>query len=85
MIPIVLTVVRVVLVVTIMMIIRVMMMIRVREWGRERRTSVAWCSSATTYMHTNNKRKSRKEVFDPTDRSYDPGVVVCDRDFQSLI
>ena len=81
MIPIVLTVVRVMSVVMIMMIIRVMMMISVRERGRERRTSVAWCSSVITYMHTHYKRKSRKEVSDPTDRSGDPGVVVWDRDF----
>ena len=33
------------------------------------------------HMHTHNKRKSRKEVFDPIDRSYDPGVVVWDRRF----
>ena len=85
MIPIVITVVRVMLVVMIMMIIRVMMMIRVREWGTERRTSVAWCSRVITNMQTHYKRTSRKEVSDPTNRSYDPGVVVEDRDFRSLI
>ena len=68
MIPIVLTVVRVMLVVTIMMIIRVMMMSRVREWGRERRTSVAWCSSATTYMHTHNEKVGKRFPTQPIGR-----------------